>query len=73
MVRGKASAKESNNLEKVKVTLSSGLVGKKDTQRRVVKALGLKKYGSSAVHTNTASIAGMLRKVEHLVKVEAVK
>ncbi len=53
----------------IKVTLTSGLVGKKKTQRRVVEALGLGKYGSSAVHADSATIRGMVNKVHHLVTV----
>jgi large subunit ribosomal protein L30 len=53
----------------LKITLTSGLVGKKDTQRKVVSALGLGKYGSTVVHADTPTIQGMLRKVHHLVTV----
>ncbi len=53
----------------LKITLTSGLVGKKDTQRRVITALGLRKYGSSVEHADTPTIQGMLRKVHHLVTV----
>jgi large subunit ribosomal protein L30 len=51
----------------LKVTLTAGLVGKMDTQRKVVRALGLGKFGSSVVHADTPTIRGMVRKVEHLV------
>ena len=73
MARTKASAKEAHKAERVKVTLSAGLVGKKETHRKVVRALGLGKFGSSVVHTNTATIAGMLKKISHLIKVEPAK
>ncbi len=53
----------------LKITLSSGLVGKKNTQRRVIRALGLKKYGSSVTHQDTPTIRGMINKVNHLVTV----
>jgi large subunit ribosomal protein L30 len=54
----------------LKITLTSGLVGKKETQRKVVSALGLGKYGSSVVHADSPTIQGMIRKVHHLVTVE---
>lgn len=54
----------------LKVTLTSGLVGKKQTHRKVVEALGLGKFGSSAVHADTPVIRGMIRKVEHLIEVQ---
>jgi large subunit ribosomal protein L30 len=53
----------------LKITLTSGLVGKKETQRKVVSALGLGKYGSSVVHADSPTIQGMIRKVHHLVTV----
>lgn len=53
----------------LKITLTSGLVGKKDTQKKVVSALGLKKYGSSVVHADSPTIRGMITKVSHLVTV----
>ena len=53
----------------LKITLTSGLVGKKETQRKIVQALGLGKFGSSAVHSDSPTIRGMLNKVHHLVTV----
>ena len=53
----------------LKITLTSGLVAKKKTQRKVVSALGLGKYGSSVVHADSPTIQGMIRKVHHLVTV----
>jgi large subunit ribosomal protein L30 len=53
----------------IKITLTSGLVAKKTTQRLVVEALGLKKYGSSVVHADSPTIRGMCKKVHHLVTV----
>jgi len=56
----------------LKITLTSGLVGKKETQKKVVKALGLGKYGSSTVHADSPTIRGMINKVSRLVTVETV-
>ena len=53
----------------IKVTLTKGLVAKKTTQRKVVAALGLGKYGSSVVHYDSPTIRGMVNKVGHLVDV----
>lgn len=54
----------------LKITLTSGLVAKKDTQIKVIRALGLRKFGSSVVHADTPTIRGMITKVSHLVTVE---
>jgi large subunit ribosomal protein L30 len=53
----------------LKITLTKGLIGKKDTQRKVVAALGLGKYGSSVVRADSPTIRGMIAKVSHLVTV----
>lgn len=56
----------------LKITLTAGKVGKKDTQKRVLTALGLGKYGSSVVHADSPTIRGMVAKVHHLVCVSEV-
>jgi len=53
----------------LKITLTSGLVGKTDTQRKVVAGLGLGKFGTSVVHADSPTIRGMLKKVNHLVTI----
>ena len=53
----------------VRITLTSGLVGKKESQKKVVRALGLKKFGTSVVHQDIPTIRGMINKVHHLVTV----
>jgi large subunit ribosomal protein L30 len=54
----------------IKITLKKGLVGKLGTHRKVVDALGLGKFGSSVVHSDSPTIRGMVRKIIHLVEVE---
>ncbi len=53
----------------LEITLIKGLVGKPATQRKVVEALGLTKYGSSVRHSKNPSICGMVEKIHHLVTV----
>ena len=53
----------------LKITLTSGLVAKQETQKKVVRALGLRKFGSSVVHEDSPVIRGMVNKVHHLVTV----
>ena len=57
----------------LKITLTRGMVGKKETQKKVVQALGLGKYGSSVVHADSPTIRGMVTKISHLVSVETVE
>jgi len=54
----------------LKVTLKRSVIGYNKRQRATVRALGLNKIGSSAVHAESNSILGMIRKVEHLLDVE---
>ena len=60
-------------MEKVKVTLVKSIIGASKRQKRTVQALGLRKINSSAEHNATPQIMGMIRKVNHLVKVEEIK
>jgi large subunit ribosomal protein L30 len=57
----------------LKVTLKKSMIGYDKRQRATVKALGLNKVGSSAVHNDSDSIQGMIRKISHLVSVEPLK
>jgi large subunit ribosomal protein L30 len=57
----------------LKITLTRGMVGKKETQKKVVQALGLGKYGSTVVHADSPTIRGMVTKISHLVTVETVE
>jgi len=54
----------------VKITLEGSFCGCSKRQRATLRGLGLKRRGQSLVLRETAPVAGMLRKVEHLVKVE---
>ena len=57
--------------KRIKVTLVKSVIGSLPAQRRTVKALGLKKIGSSVEHdAANPAIKGMVRAVAHLVKVE---
>ncbi len=60
-------------MKKIKVTLIHSVIGRKEDQKRTVKALGLKKISSSRVHDDNLVIRGMVNKVSHLVKVEDVQ
>lgn len=57
----------------LEITLKKGLIGKPASQRRIVAALGLHKYGSSVKHYASPTIKGMIKKIEHLVAVSECK
>ena len=56
--------------KKIKITLVKSVIGSLPAKRKTVKALGLKKIGSSVEHDASPAIKGMVRAVAHLVKVE---
>ncbi|MFP6627348.1 MAG: 50S ribosomal protein L30 [Deltaproteobacteria bacterium] len=54
----------------VRVTLEGSFSGCTKRQRATLRGLGLKRRGRSVILRNTPPILGMIRKVEHLVRVE---
>ncbi|WP_188207992.1 50S ribosomal protein L30 [Alkalibacillus aidingensis] len=55
---------------KLEITLTRSVIGRKQDQRDTVKALGLSKISQTVVHEDTAAIRGMINKVSHLVEVK---
>ena len=53
-----------------KVTLVKSLIGCKPNQIATAKSLGLRKIGDSIVHNDDAVLAGKVKVLAHLVKVE---
>lgn len=58
---------------KIKVTQVKSGAGRPEKHKLVLKGLGLKKLHKSVILNDTPAIRGMIRKVPHLVKVEAVE
>ena len=59
-------------MEKIKITLTSSLIGAKPNQKATAKSLGLNKIGDVTVQNNHASVLGKARILAHLIKVENV-
>jgi large subunit ribosomal protein L30 len=59
-------------MARVKVTQVKSQIGESGPHRGTLRALGLGRIGRTAEHDETPVLAGMLRKVRHLVKVEAL-
>ena len=57
-------------MAKVRVTQTRSQIGQSQKHRGTLRALGLGKIGRSAEHQESPQLAGMLRKVRHLVKIE---
>jgi len=56
----------------LKVTLVRSTIGTKPKHRGTIRALGLRRLGSSNVLPDRPEIRGMVARVPHLVKVEEV-
>jgi large subunit ribosomal protein L30 len=59
-------------VSKLRITLVRSLSKAKKNQIATVKALGLKKIGSSVEQNDNPQTRGMIRVVSHLVKVEEI-
>lgn len=56
-------------MAKVKITQVKSLIKRPVRQKRTIQALGLGKINRTVEVENTPQIAGMIRKVSHLVSV----
>lgn len=60
-------------MKKIRITQVKSGIDRPETQKLTLRALGLKKMHASREVEATPQVLGMVRKVEHLVKVEEVK
>lgn len=60
-------------MTKVRITQIRSKIDRPARQKRTLEALGLKKMHQSREVEMNPNIEGMIRKVQHLVKVEEVK
>lgn len=61
-------AKKNDN-KQIKIKLTGSLIGASETQKKVIRGLGLTKKDQVVEHYNSATIMGMVNKVPHLVSV----
>lgn len=57
------------NNKKIKIKQVKSTIGVPETQVRVVRALGLKKKDQIVEHSQSATIMGMVKKVNHIVQI----
>jgi large subunit ribosomal protein L30 len=60
-------------MTQLKITQTRSIVDQIEPHKRTIRALGLGRPNRSVVKKDTPQIRGMLRKVQHLVRVEEVK
>lgn len=59
-------------MAKVKITQVKSQIDRPKRQKETLKILGLRKMHQTVVHEATPQILGMIKRVEHLVRVEEV-
>ena len=59
--------------EQVRITYYRSVIGRVDKQKRIIRALGFKRLNQSRIVNWHPTIQGMVNKVSHLVKVEALE
>lgn len=57
-------------MAKIKITQVKSAIDRPERQKRTLRALGLTKLNASREVEATPQVLGMVRKVDHLVKVE---
>ncbi len=67
----KAAPKKAASGKTVTVTQIASPAGRLPIQRKTLIGLGLNKMGRTSTLEDTAAVRGMIRAVQHLVKVEA--
>lgn len=59
--------------QQIRVTLVRSVIGNTERQRASARSLGLTRMHKSVVHPDRPEIRGMVRAIEHLVRVETVE
>jgi large subunit ribosomal protein L30 len=59
-------------MAKIKITQIKSIIDRSERQKRTMKALGLTKMNQTVEVEANAAIIGMVRKVNHLVAIEAI-
>lgn len=60
-------------MTKLRITWTRSTIGLPEPQRKVIRALGLRRLNQTVERGDTPSIRGMVHKVHHLVAVEEVR
>ncbi|AVX21789.1 MAG: 50S ribosomal protein L30 [Bacillota bacterium] len=59
-------------MAQLKITLVKSPIGYAEDQKVTVRTLGLRKLQQTVIHNDTPQIRGMVKKVQHLLKVEEI-
>jgi large subunit ribosomal protein L30 len=56
--------------KKIRIKQVGSTIGRIENQKRVMRALGIKRLAQTVVHKDSTAIRGMIEKVRHLVVVD---
>lgn len=59
-------------MARIRITQVKSRIGQPERQKRILDALGLKKMHQTVEHDDSPQIMGMVRKLEHLVRMEKI-
>ena len=54
---------------KLNITQVRSVIRRPETQKRIMKALGLRRMHQTVAHDDTPTVRGMVAKVQHLIQV----
>lgn len=60
-------------MSRLKITLKRSPIGHNETQKRTVRALGLRRLHQTVYQPDNPSIRGMIARIPHLLHVEVVQ
>ena len=60
-------------MAQLKITWKKSCIGRPESQRRIIRSLGLRQLHHSVTHNDSPTIRGMVSKVIHLIDVEQVE
>jgi large subunit ribosomal protein L30 len=60
-------------MSKIKITQKRSTIGQSPSQRGTMRALGLRKIGSTVEHADSPTVRGMIFKVRHLIDISEEK
>lgn len=60
-------------MSRLKITLKRSPIGHNETQKRTVRALGLKRLHQTVYQPDNPSIRGMIARIPHLLHVEVIQ
>lgn len=57
-------------MKKIVITQTRSGIGRPERHKKIIQGLGLRKIGHRVIREDTPEIRGMVRKIQHLIKVE---